>query len=159
MGKSPKLIGLISDTHGLLREEVVRALRDSELIVHAGDVGAPGIIEALSALAPVVAVRGNVDKDDWASRLPATAVAEARDVRIYVLHDVHELDLDPAAAGFHAVVSGHSHKFGRSERSGVLYINPGSAGPRRFQLPITVARLDLGKKPWAVEFVDLEKLK
>lgn len=159
MGKSPKLIGLISDTHGLLREEAVRALRDSELIVHAGDVGAPGIIEALSALAPVVAVRGNVDKDDWASRLPATAVAEARDVRIYVLHDVHELDLDPAAAGFHAVVSGHSHKFGRSERSGVLYINPGSAGPRRFQLPITVARLDLGKKPWAVEFVDLEKLK
>ena len=80
-------------------------------------------------------------------------------MRIYVLHDVHELDLDPAAAGFHAVVSGHSHKFGRSERSGVLYINPGSAGPRRFQLPITVARLDLGKKPWAVEFVDLEKLK
>ena len=159
MGKSPKLIGLISDTHGLLREEAVRALRDSELIVHAGDVGAPGIIEALSALAPVVAVRGNVDKDDWASRLPATAVAEAGDVRIYVLHDVHELDLDPAAAGFHAVVSGHSHKFGRSERSGVLYINPGSAGPRRFQLPITVARLDLGKKPWAVEFVDLEKLK
>ena len=159
MGKSRKLIGLISDTHGLLREEVVRALRDSELIVHAGDVGAPGIIEALSALAPVVAVRGNVDKDDWASRLPATAVAEARDVRIYVLHDVHELDLDPAAAGFHAVVSGHSHKFGRSERSGVLYINPGSAGPRRFQLPITVARLDLGKKPWAVEFVGLEKLK
>ena len=159
MGKSPKLIGLISDTHGLLREEAVRALRDSELIVHAGDVGAPGIIDALIALAPVVAVRGNVDKDDWASRLPATAVAEAGDVRIYVLHDVHELDLDPAAAGFHAVVSGHSHKFGRSERSGVLYINPGSAGPRRFQLPITVARLDLGKKPWAVEFVDLEKLK
>ena len=159
MGKSPKLIGLISDTHGLLREEAVRALRGSELIVHAGDVGAPGIIDALIALAPVVAVRGNVDKDDWASRLPATAVAEARDVRIYVLHDVHELDLDPAAAGFHAVVSGHSHKFGRSERSGVLYINPGSAGPRRFQLPITVARLDLGKKPWAVEFVGLEKLK
>ena len=159
MGKSPKLIGLISDTHGLLREEAVRALRGSELIVHAGDVGAPGIIDALIALAPVVAVRGNVDKDDWASRLPATAVAEAGDVRIYVLHDVHELDLDPAAAGFHAVVSGHSHKFGRSERSGVLYINPGSAGPRRFQLPITVARLDLGKKPWAVEFVDLEKLK
>ena len=159
MGKSPKLIGLISDTHGLLREEAVRALRDSELNVHAGDVGAPGIIEALSALAPVVAVRGNVDKDDWASRLPATAVAEAGDVRIYVLHDIQELDLNPAAAGFHAVVSGHSHKFGRSERSGVLYINPGSAGPRRFQLPITVARLDLGKRPWAVEFVDLEKLK
>ena len=159
MGKSPKLIGLISDTHGLLREEAVRALRGSELIVHAGDVGAPGIIEALSALAPVVAVRGNVDKDDWASRLPATAVAEAGDVRIYVLHDIQELDLNPAAAGFHAVVSGHSHKFGRSERWGVLYINPGSAGPRRFQLPITVARLDLGKKPWAVEFVDLEKLK
>jgi putative phosphoesterase len=155
----PKLICLISDTHGLLREEALRALRGSELIVHAGDVGEPGIIEALRALAPVVAVRGNVDKGDWASQLPATAVAEAGDTRIYVLHDVHQMDLNPAAAGFHIVVSGHSHKFGRSERSGVLYINPGSAGPRRFQLPITIARLDLSARPWKVEFVDLEKLK
>jgi putative phosphoesterase len=159
VGTDPKLIGLISDTHGLLRGEALRALRGSELIVHAGDVGEPEILERLRELAPVVAVRGNVDAEDWARALPETAVAEAGPVQIYLLHDVKALDLDPSAAGFHIVVSGHSHKFGRSERSGVLYINPGSAGPRRFQLPITVARLDLGKKPWDVEFVDLERLR
>lgn len=163
MGKTPKLIGpkligLISDTHGLLREEAVRALRGSELILHAGDVGAPEILDALRALAPVVAVRGNVDRGDWALRLPTTAVAEAGDAKIYMLHDVHELDLDPVAAGFQMVLSGHSHKFGRSERSGVLYINPGSAGPRRFQLPVTIARLDVGVMPWKIDFVDLGKV-
>ena len=159
MGINPKLIGLISDTHGLLREEVLRALRGSDLIVHAGDVGEPEILEKLRQMAPVVAVRGNVDTEHWARSLPLTAVAEAGRVQIYVLHDVHALDLDPVAAGFQIVVSGHSHKFGRSEHAGVVYINPGSAGPRRFQLPITVARLDLGKTPWSVEFVDLEKMK
>jgi len=158
VGKNPKLIGLISDTHGLLREEALRALQGAELIVHAGDVGAPEILDALRTLAPVVAVRGNVDREEWAQALPLTAVAEAGPVNIYVLHDVNHLDLDPVAAGFQVVVSGHSHKLGRSKRSGVLYINPGSAGPRRFQLPITVARLDLGVTPWKVEFVDLEKL-
>ncbi len=142
----------------MLREEAVQALRGSELILHAGDVGAAEILDALRALAPVVAVRGNVDKGDWARRLPATAVAETGNAKIYMLHDVHELDLDPVATGFQAVVSGHSHKFGRSERSGVLYINPGSAGPRRFQLPVTIARLDVGTTPWKVEFVDLGKL-
>jgi putative phosphoesterase len=159
VGKNPKLIGLISDTHGLLREEAVRALRGAELIVHAGDVGKPEIIEALRRLAPVVAVRGNVDKGDWALALPATAVAEAGPVKMYVLHDVNELDMEPTAADFDVVVSGHSHKFGRSERSGVLYINPGSAGPKRFQLPVTIARLNLGVRPWKVEFVDLEKIR
>ena len=154
----PKRIGLISDTHGLLREEALRALRGSELIVHAGDVGKPEILDTLRKLAPVIAVRGNVDTTEWARVLPVAAGADAGAVQIYVLHDVKALDLNPAAAGFHVVVSGHSHKFGRSERSGVLYINPGSAGPRRFQLPITVARLDLGKAPWVLEFVDLEKL-
>jgi putative phosphoesterase len=158
VGKIPKLIGLISDTHGLLREEALRALRGAELIIHAGDVGKPEILEELRRLAPVVAVRGNVDREDWALSLPARAVAEAGPVKIYVLHDVNDLDLKPEATGFQIVVSGHSHKFGRSERSGVLYINPGSAGPRRFQLPITIARLDLGAVPWRVEFVDLEKL-
>ena len=137
----------------------MRSLRGSELIVHAGDVGERKILEELRELAPVVAVRGNVDTADWARTLPLTAVADAGRVQIYVLHDLNALDLDPVAAGLQIVVSGHSHKFGRSERSGVLYINPGSAGPRRFQLPITVARLDLGKTPWGVEFVDLEKLK
>ena len=158
MGNHPKRIGLISDTHGLLREEALRALRGSELIVHAGDVGKAEILDALRNLAPVIAVRGNVDTAEWAGVLPVAAVADAGAVQIYVLHDVKALDLNPAAAGFHVVVSGHSHQFGRSERSGVLYINPGSAGPRRFQLPITVARLDLGKAPWGLEFVDLEKL-
>lgn len=159
MSKTPTKIGLISDTHGLLREEALAALRGSELIVHAGDVGDPGILPQLRKIAPVVAVRGNVDTEAWARReLPETAVAQAGDVSIYVLHDVHALDLDPAAAGFQIVVSGHSHKFLQTEKAGVLYINPGSAGPRRFTLPITVARLDLALKPWKVEFVDLEKI-
>lgn len=141
----------------MLREEALAALRGSELIVHAGDVGEPEILQKLRELAPVVAVRGNVDTTDWARALPVTAVAEAGAVLIYLLHDLNALDLDPVAAGFHVVVSGHSHKFGQSERLGVLYVNPGSAGPRRFQLPITVARLDLEKRPWGLEFVDLEK--
>ncbi len=148
-------VGLISDTHGLLREEVVRALAGSDLIVHAGDVGRPAILDALKAVAPVVAVRGNIDTADWARGLPETAIAKAGPVSIYVLHDLHQLDVDPAAEGFQIVVSGHSHKPGRSERSGVLYVNPGSAGPRRFRLPITVARLDLGCSPWQIDFVDL----
>jgi uncharacterized protein len=149
-------IGLISDTHGLLRDEAVRALSGSELIIHAGDIGAPDILERLKTIAPVVAIRGNVDSEPWASALPQTTVAEAGSVMFYVLHDLNALDVDPVAAGFHVVVSGHSHKRIKSERSGVWYINPGSAGPRRFHLPITVARLDLGKKPWQLEFVDLE---
>ena len=149
------VVGLISDTHGLLRPEALRALEGSDLIIHAGDVGKPEILDDLRALAPVVAVRGNVDRGEWASALPLTAAAEAGPAVIYVLHDVQQLDLDPAAAGFHVVVSGHSHKPSRTERGGVLYINPGSAGPRRFKLPLTVARLDLRQFPWAVEFIDL----
>jgi len=148
-------VGLISDTHGLLRPEAVRALAGSELIIHAGDVGRPEILDGLKAIAPVVAVRGNVDTGGWAARLPATAVAEAGPALIYVLHDLNDLDLDPAAAGFHVVVSGHSHKPARSEKAGVLYLNPGSAGPRRFTLPVTVARLDVGQAPWGVEFIEL----
>jgi putative phosphoesterase len=148
-------IGLISDTHGLLRGEAVEALRGSDLILHAGDVGDPGILDALRAVAPVVVVRGNVDEDAWASALPVTAVAETESASIYMLHDLKELDLDPVAAGFRVVVSGHSHKPARIERRGVLYVNPGSAGPKRFSLPTTVARLDLGVQPWSLDFVDL----
>ncbi|MCU1261236.1 MAG: phosphodiesterase, family [Bryobacterales bacterium] len=148
-------LGVISDTHGLLRDEALRALEGSELIIHAGDVGDPQIIDALKVLAPVVAVRGNIDRGDWASALPITAVAQADSTFIYVLHDIHELDLDPAAAGFHIVVSGHSHKPVHTERSGVLYLNPGSAGPRRFQLPVTIARLKRRETTWEVDFVDL----
>ena len=148
-------IGLISDTHGLLRPQAVRALDGCDLIIHAGDVGKPEIIDQLQAVAPVVAVRGNIDKGEWASRLPLTAAVETVSPRIYVIHDVHELDIDPAAAGFAILVSGHSHKASREERSGVLYLNPGSAGPRRFRLPITLARLDLGHSAWEVRFIEL----
>jgi putative phosphoesterase len=149
--------GLISDTHGLLRDEAVRALEGSDIIIHAGDVGKPEILDALRKLAPVVAVRGNIDKGAWAAALPATAVAETASARIYVLHDLNELDLDPAAAGFHIVVSGHSHKPARKECAGVLYINPGSAGPQRFKLPVSVARVDLSAQPWTVDWVNLDK--
>ena len=155
MPPQPTRIGLISDTHGLLRKEALVALEGSELIVHAGDVGRPEIVAALEALAPVVAIRGNVDTEPWAAQLPETAVAEAGPVRLYVLHDLAALDLNSAAAGFHVVVSGHSHKPLRNEQRGVLYINPGSAGPRRFNLPVTVARLNVERTPWKVEFVDL----
>ena len=156
MTNEVKRIGLISDTHGLLRKEAVDALRGSELILHAGDVGKPEILEVLKKIAPVVAVRGNVDTDPWARALPETAVAEAGSVLVYVLHDVNVLDLNPTASGFHIIVSGHSHKPRKTERHGVLYINPGSAGPRRFQLPITVARLRLEGTGYEVEFVDLQ---
>ncbi len=148
-------IGLISDTHGLLRAEALAALGGSDLIFHAGDIGNPGILEQLAAFAPVIAVRGNTDTGDWVFKLPATAVVEAGSARIYVIHDLQQLSLDPALAGFHIVITGHSHKPGRTERNGVLYVNPGSAGPRRFRLPTTVARLNLIQLPWTIEFVNL----
>jgi putative phosphoesterase len=150
-----QIIGLISDTHGLLRPEALRALEGSDLIIHAGDVGGPEILEELRRLAPVVAVKGNVDTDAWCADLSETAVAEAGSSLIYVLHDVKALDLKPAAGGFAMVVSGHSHKPLREEKEGVLYVNPGSAGPRRFNLPVTVARVDLRHQPWRVAFVEL----
>lgn len=152
-----KKIGLISDTHGLLRPEALVALRGSELIIHAGDVGKPEILEALKQVAPVFAVRGNVDTEPWAKVLPLTEVAEASGALFYVLHDLQQLDLNPAAAGFQFVVSGHSHIPVFQERDGVLYINPGSAGPRRFDLPIMLARLNLAITPWTPEFVDLSQ--
>ena len=148
-------IGLISDTHGLLREEALRALQGSDLIIHAGDVGKPEILDTLKALAPLVAVRGNTDQGAWAEALPPTAVAETPSAVFYVLHDLQQLDRDPKAARFHIVVSGHTHKPGYSQRGGVLYLNPGSSGPRRFSLPVTLARLDLLHKPWKPEFVNL----
>jgi hypothetical protein len=157
MGANVAVIGLISDTHGLLRPEALHTLGGSDLIIHAGDVGKPEILAALNLLAPVVAVRGNVDQGAWASALPLTAAAEASSAAIYVLHDIQQLDLDPAVSGFQVVVSGHSHKASRTERGGVLYLNPGSAGPRRFHLPVTVARLDLRESPWKVEFIELCK--
>ena len=154
--KTPTLVGLISDTHGLLRPEAVNALRGSRLIIHAGEIGGIEILARLRLLAPVVAIRGNVDQGRWAADLPETAVAEAGDVQLYVLHDVNALDLNPRAAGLGIVVSGHSHRPEQQERNGVLYVNPGSAGPQRFLLPVTVARLNLNNQPWQAEFIRLD---
>jgi putative phosphoesterase len=155
MNRNPKTIGLISDTHGLMRPQALRALEGSDLIIHAGDVGDPEILEALKTLAPVFAVRGNVDTEPWALALPETEVVETDTATIYILHDVHALDLDPVAAGFQIIVSGHSHKPARTENGGVLFLNPGSAGPRRFDLPVTVARLDVSQTPGRFNVVDL----
>lgn len=149
-------VGLISDTHGLIRPEALRALADADLILHAGDVGSPEVLEALRALAPVVAVRGNTDHGPWAEALPETEVADALGRLVYLLHDLAALDLDPAAAGFAAVVTGHSHHPALSERGGVLFVNPGSAGPRRFQLPITLALLEEVRGALRARWVDLE---
>jgi hypothetical protein len=137
------LIGVISDTHGLLRPEALEALRGSEQIIHAGDVGLPEILEQLREIAPVTAVRGNIDKAAWARKLPETEVLQFGGVSLYVLHDLAKLDLKPAAAGFKAVIYGHSHVPKQEQREGVLYFNPGSAGPRRFKLPITMGKLFL----------------
>ncbi len=135
------VVGVISDTHGLLRTDALQALDGSSLIVHAGDVGDPAILDRLREIAPVVAVRGNVDTAPWARALPPVDVAEVAGRHLYVLHQLNQLDVDPAAGGFAAVIYGHSHKASVDTRSGVLYLNPGAAGPRRFALPVTVARL------------------
>jgi uncharacterized protein len=134
-------VGVISDTHGLLRPEAVAALTGVERIIHAGDIGERAVLDALGRLAPVCAVRGNNDRGGWARGIPETEVVEIGGVMLYVLHDLHELDLDPRAAGFAAVIAGHSHQPRQEQRDGVLYFNPGSAGPRRFRLPVSIGRL------------------
>ena len=148
-------IGVISDTHGLMRPEALTALAGSDLIIHAGDVGSPAILEALGTIAPVVAVRGNNDTGIWADKLAETEVIKAGTCNLYVLHNRNELNVDPVAEGFRIVVSGHSHQPSQEERAGVLYLNPGSAGPRRFKLPVAVARLRLDSAGIRVEMVDL----
>lgn len=150
-------IGVISDTHGLLRPEAVAALQGAELIIHAGDVGDPEILEELRRIAPIHAIRGNVDTDDWARQLPETDVVEAEDASIYVIHNLREIDLNPRAAGFACVISGHTHQPKIETRDGVLYFNPGSAGPRRFKLPITIGRLSVKKGTIEPEIVVLER--
>ena len=138
-------IGVISDTHGLLRREAVGALAGVDAIVHAGDIGTPDVLTALARIAPVTAVRGNNDRGGWAARIPCTATLTVAGARLYVLHDRHELAIDPRAAGMAAVISGHSHRPGIEDRDGVLFVNPGSAGPRRFTLPIATARLRVAR--------------
>ena len=134
-------VGLISDTHGLLRPQAVAVLQGSDFIVHGGDIGDAGILDALKAIAPLTVVRGNNDRELWAARIPETEFLQVAGVLIYAVHDLSQIDIDPAAAGVRVVVSGHSHKPKIEERGGVLYVNPGSAGPRRFKLPIAVAEL------------------
>lgn len=150
-----RLVGVISDTHGLVRPEAVDALRGVEMILHAGDVGGSQVLEALAAVAPVVAVRGNNDKGEWAGALPEWEVVEVGAVSIYVLHDLKGMDISPSGAGFRVVVSGHSHKPSVEERKGVLYVNPGSAGPRRFSLPVSVARLRVAGEEVNAQVIEL----
>lgn len=149
-------VGLISDTHGLLRPEAIAFLRGSDFIVHAGDIGDPGVLKELKALAPVTVVRGNNDRAPWAKDVAETEVLRIGDVFIYVLHNLAELDLDPVAAGFRVVVSGHSHRPSVEDRDGVLYVNPGSSGPRRFRLPIAVGELEIVGPSVKAKVVELE---
>ena len=151
-----KRVGLLSDTHGLLRPEAVKFLRGSDFIVHAGDIGDPAVLETLRALAPVTAVRGNNDRDSWARGIAETEVLQVGEVFIHVLHYLAQLDVDPAAAGFQIVVSGHSHQPRIEERGGVLYVNPGSCGPRRFKLPVAVAELSVSGKSVKAKLVELD---
>jgi len=148
-------VGLISDTHGLLRLEALAFLRGSDFIVHAGDIGDAAVLEELRRLAPLTAVRGNNDKGPWAKSIAETEVLEVGEVSIYVLHDLAKLDLDPVAAGFRVVVSGHSHHPSVEDRDGVLYVNPGSSGPRRFKLPIAVAELQVAGSSVKARIVEL----
>jgi putative phosphoesterase len=148
-------IGVISDTHGLLRAEALEVLRGSDFIIHAGDVGDPEILGKLSKIAPVTAVRGNVDQEEWAITIPETNVLEVNGLAIYVLHDLQRLDLKPEAAGFAAVISGHSHIPRQEVKNGVLYFNPGSAGPRRFRLPVSMGRMLLEGGAVSAEVVKL----
>jgi len=150
------MIGVISDTHGLLRPEAITALQGCELILHAGDIGPSEILDTLRDIAPLHVVRGNCDQGPWARALPETAVVSVAGHDIYMIHDIGELDLAPAAAGFVAVIYGHSHQPKIEERDGVLYLNPGSAGRKRFSLPVSVAHLHLGAGRLTAEIIELD---
>jgi len=148
-------IGVVADTHGLVRPGLLEVLSDVELIIHAGDIGGPKVLDALRAHAPVIAVRGNMDGGLWAQELPESEVVEIDRTQLYVLHDAGELDLDPAAAGFRVVISGHSHQPSKSRKNGVLFLNPGSAGPRRFRLPASAAILLLRGESLEARLIEL----
>jgi uncharacterized protein len=149
-------IGLISDTHGLLRPEAIDFLRGSDFIVHAGDIGNARVLQDLGTLAPVTAVRGNNDNGPWAEAISETAVLRVDEVSIYVLHDLAQLSVDPGAARFQVVVSGHSHRPLVEQRDGMLYVNPGSSGPRRFRLPVAVGELKVAGSSVKARVVELE---
>jgi uncharacterized protein len=155
LAQNSKLIGIISDTHGLVRPQAIEALAGVDMILHAGDVGKQEVLDTLKDIAPVVAVRGNNDKGDWAQTLADWEVVEVGKVSIYMLHDVKEIDISPSGAGFHVVVSGHSHKPSIEEHRGVLYVNPGSAGPRRFKLPVSLAHLQISGEMVHANIIEL----
>ena len=148
-------VGIVSDTHGLLRPSLVEALTGVDLIVHAGDIDRPAVLDGLGSIAPVAAVRGNMDRGRWAARLRRTKVIEVGKVMLYALHDLEQLELDPAAAGFNAVISGHTHQPALKEHGGVLYVNPGSAGRQQAGRPATAALLDIDGRLIEVRFVEL----
>jgi putative phosphoesterase len=148
-------VGLISDTHGLLRPEALAALAGVDRIIHGGDIGKPEILDALRAIAPLIVVRGNNDRAGWAAEIPESTELAVEGVRIHALHDVKLLAIDPAAAGMQVVVSGHSHRPSMARRAGVLFVNPGSAGPRRFSLPVSVALLDIDGASVQARIVEL----
>lgn len=152
---TPATIGVISDTHGLLRPEAVAALQDCGLILHAGDIGKPDVLAALQEIAPVRAIRGNNDTDEWAAELPEREIITIDNVQIYMLHDVKELDIDPNRAGHNIVISGHSHKPSIEKRAGVIFLNPGAAGPHRFLLPVSVARIDIDNGQPRAQIIEL----
>jgi putative phosphoesterase len=149
------VLGVISDTHGLLRPEALSVLHGSDLIIHAGDVGKLEVVDRLGEVAPTHVVRGNIDKGSWAAALPVTELVEVGEHRFFVRHDISQLDVDPEAAGFAAVVFGHSHRPSIERRGGVLFLNPGSAGPRRFKLPVTVARVKTSGRRMRADIVEL----
>jgi len=150
-----QIIGVISDTHGLLRPEVLHVFNGVSLILHAGDIGSPEVLDGLQALARVVAVRGNNDRDVWAKRIPEVEVVRAGSISIYMLHNVKDLKVNPPHRKVHVIISGHSHKPHLERREGILFLNPGSAGPRRFKLPISVARLTIRNSDVRAELIEL----
>jgi putative phosphoesterase len=156
MSASEIIVGVISDTHGLLRPQAIAALRGSDMIIHAGDVGGAEVINRLGGIAPTFVVRGNIDKGQWAARLPATELVAIGELHFFVLHEISQLELDPVAAGFAAVLFGHSHHPSIETRDGVLFLNPGSAGPRRFKLPVTVARVRVSGRRLHPDIVQLQ---
>lgn len=150
------IVGVISDTHGLLRPEALDALGRSEHIIHAGDIGAPEIIPELERIAQVTAIRGNVDREPWTNRFPETDVVELGGLQLYIIHDLNALDLNPRAAGFAAVISGHSHQPKQEVKGGVLYFNPGSAGPKRFRLPVSIGMLEISGAKITGKIIELK---
>ena len=149
-------IGVISDTHGLVRPEAVGALKGSELILHAGDIGKPEVLSCLGSIAPVIAIRGNNDRGAWAKKLPDILRLRVNGFGVYIIHNVNDLEVDPAMEGFRAVISGHSHKPSITNLDGVMFLNPGSAGPRRFKLPVVVARLAIQKQRVHAAIIELK---